>query len=99
MTSIVSVDYQEGPLYEVQLEDGVGHYYNYFVVAEDQYGNRYTHVRNYTHHEKEARDRMIERIRRAGRINLEHWLVGTVWDSYLVPQTYEEEKADYYASL
>lgn len=88
------VDIVEGPLYEELGEDGYYTYYDYFIVATAEDGQTYTLKRSFNRHEKDKRDRVFKRISDSLVIDIEHWYEGSVWDSYLIPQTYEEEKRD-----
>lgn len=62
------------------------------VIAEDLEGNAHTHQHDFD--TKEAADVFADRVLDHGAINTEFWHEGTPWDRYLIPQSWEEEKAE-----
>lgn len=85
----------ETPLFEKVTEDGIGHYYNFNIVAMDEEGNEYT-LTGRTFEDREEANRQAARVNRAGFINLEYWHEGTCWDHYKTMWTPEEEKRHAY---
>jgi hypothetical protein len=94
---IISAAVIEGISYEYPTEDGVGSTWNLLIQATDRAGNVYTHEREFDmKHERKAAASLAEKVNQAGDIDLDHWRPGSPWDVYSTPQTWDEEKADYF---
>lgn len=91
----LSVGAVNGPLYHKQYEDHMGDAYDVFVCAQAVDGNDYT--LNVSFRVEDPRfntvEVLVEKVRAAGELNLDHWELGTPWDHYKVPLTREEETA------
>ena len=87
-----------GPLYEKTYEDHVGTAYDHFLVVQGVDGNDYTYRQSFNDDRQgwtiEAGETVARILNEVGIIDLPYWQIGTPWDAYLVPQTYEEEKRD-----
>ena len=64
------------------------------VATSKRTGANYTLSYPFEAYERDRIVKLVSRIRKAGRINLEYWDEGTPWDYYMVPQTYEEEREE-----
>jgi hypothetical protein len=84
----------EGPLFEKVYEDHVGDAYNYYVSTQCVDGRNYTLLRQFGPDEKDLAERTAKAIDAGGVIEVAYWELGTPWDQYKIPQTYEEEKAE-----
>lgn len=93
-TGIKEIYIVDGPMYEETGEDGLYYYFDYFIVVLDENDIIRTHKREWRHNETYERDLFMDKVKKSGYINTEHWWEGDVWDAYKIPQTYEEEKRD-----
>ena len=97
MKRITTAYVQETPSYEYDTEDGVGITHSLFVEAVDEEGQVWGHSHNFDLvHDKEAVAALVEKVVAARYINEEFWVAGDVWAAYKVPQTWAEEKAEYF---
>jgi hypothetical protein len=87
-----------GPLYEKVYEDHVGDAYDHFLSVQGVDGNDYTYRQSFNDDRQgwtvEAGETVARILNEVGIIDLPYWELGTPWDQYKIPQTYEEEKRD-----
>jgi len=88
----------ESPSYEINTEDGPGSDWCYLIGADDADGNQYTLTGVSFERFDDDVDKLVDRILNAMEIDESKWHQGNAWDHYKVVQTWEEEKADYYAA-
>ena len=92
---VIEVYVIETPLFEKMTEDGIGHFYNFNIVAMDRDHKEYTLSGRVFEDREEAR-RLASKINRAQEINLDYWHEGTCWDQYKTMWTPEEERRHAY---
>jgi hypothetical protein len=68
------------------------------VVFQGVDGNDYTYRQSFNDDRQgwtvEAGETVARILNEVGIIDLPYWELGTPWDQYKIPQTYEEEKRD-----
>jgi len=94
----INAIYKEGPSYPYKDEEGFDcHTWDYIITVEVAPGKVYTLKRTFDHvHEFDLLLDTCLRISSASFIHTENWNDGTPWDRYLIPQTWDEEKAAHY---
>lgn len=95
MERVGEVLIMETPLYRMG-KDEEGHdiiNFRYAIVAMVE-GIPYTHGVEFSRDDLDRAERLVERVRDRGYIDLDHWVQGTPWDYYRIPQTYEEEREE-----
>lgn len=102
LLKIKKVDWIESPQFEERdPEDGSTYVICVLlIVAVDIFGVEWQLNKvfegGYHWLPKEEATEFVEKVAKRGIINPEYWSEGTAWDQYKEPQTYQEEKNDYY---
>lgn len=100
--SIDSVDIQESPSYEGTDCDGLPiTLWHYFLEATDHEGNKWGHDHSFpaTRYGQSEAIGFAGKVRDHGSISTGHWVQDDIWAQYRTPQTWAEEKAEYFERL
>jgi hypothetical protein len=96
----------ESPLFESTRFDYDGNpvnevLYNFQIVAVVQTEDAQSaddvieiSLSNVTFDDKKKADELAKRIEAKGEIDVQYWHVGTCWDRFKEPQTYQQEKEE-----